>query len=155
MAEKNTKIWNIRGWTQNDLNRQRNLGRSVSVPRVLATTKYVCVLAIINVSIVVKQAAAKMASKNPLGNASKVPVRYPNIQNGILLRSDIHRLFDKGYLTVTPQLHVEVSRRIKEEFDNGKYYFTFHGKNIYPPTEQINRPSSEFLTWHNDNIFRE
>jgi len=51
-----------------------------------------------------------------------------NIQNGILLRSDMHRLFDKGYLTVTPQLHVEVSRRIKEEFDNGKYYFTFHGK---------------------------
>jgi hypothetical protein len=33
-----------------------------------------------------------------------------------------------GYVTVTPDLHFEVSRRIKEEFDNGCHYYELHGK---------------------------
>ncbi len=41
----------------------------------------------------------------------------PNdVQNGILLRQDVHTLFDRGYITVTPEYRVEVSRRIKDEF---------------------------------------
>jgi len=79
----------------------------------------------------------------------------PNdVRNGVLIRSDMHKLFDRGYLTITPNLHIEVSRRIKEEFDNGKYYFTFHGKQINLPRRSFDQPSSEFLTWHNENIFR-
>jgi predicted restriction endonuclease len=34
-------------------------------------------------------------------------------QNGLLLRRDIHSLFDAGYVTATPDLRFEVSRRIK------------------------------------------
>jgi predicted restriction endonuclease len=37
--------------------------------------------------------------------------------NGVLLRRDIHSLFDAGYVTITPDLRFEVSRRIKEEFE--------------------------------------
>lgn len=40
--------------------------------------------------------------------------------NGLLLRSDFHKLFDKGYITITKQLKIEVSRTIKEEFHSGK-----------------------------------
>lgn len=40
--------------------------------------------------------------------------------NGLLLRQDVHTLFDRGYLTVTPDYHVGVSHRLKDEFDNGK-----------------------------------
>src|SRR5258706_5120751 len=40
-------------------------------------------------------------------------------RNGLLLRRDIHSLFDAGYVTVTPDLRFEVSRRIREEFENG------------------------------------
>lgn len=40
--------------------------------------------------------------------------------NGLLLRSDIHRLFDRGYVTVTPDYRFRVSRRLKDEFDNGE-----------------------------------
>ena len=79
----------------------------------------------------------------------------PNtINNGLLLRSDIHRLFDSGYVTVTPDHHFEVSPRIREEFDNGKTYFTFDGKKIYVPPNPRFRPGSEYLTWHNENVFR-
>ena len=38
----------------------------------------------------------------------------------LLLRADMHKLFDDGYLTITPKLIVEVSPRIREEFSNGK-----------------------------------
>src|SRR5271166_5711235 len=43
--------------------------------------------------------------------------------NGVLLRRDIHSLFDAGYVTITPTLKFEVSRRIKEEFENGRQYY--------------------------------
>src|SRR5262249_18781460 len=43
--------------------------------------------------------------------------------NGLLLRRDIHSLFDAGYVTVSPDLKFEVSRRIKEEFENGRHYY--------------------------------
>ena len=39
------------------------------------------------------------------------------MSNGILFRADVHKLFDAGYVTVTPDYHFEVSHRIKEEFE--------------------------------------
>jgi len=44
------------------------------------------------------------------------------IDNGLLLRSDLHNLFDLGYLTVTLDYRVKVSRRIRGEFENGWNY---------------------------------
>jgi len=77
-----------------------------------------------------------------------------DVINGVLLRSDMHKLFDRGYLTITPKLHIEVSHRIKEEFENGEYYFTFHGNQIHPPQSLIERPSQEYLIWHNEKIYK-
>jgi len=80
----------------------------------------------------------------------------PNrVDNGLLLRSDIHRLFDSGYVTVTTDHHFVVSNRIKEEFDNGKEYEKLKHKRIYVPPNPQFRPSPEFLSWHNENVFRE
>jgi len=78
-----------------------------------------------------------------------------SVKNGILLRSDIHRLFDSGYVTVTTNHCFEVSRRIKEEFDNGEHYRVFHGHGIHLPPEPQFNPSPEFLRWHNENVFKE
>ncbi|GAB3943931.1 hypothetical protein GCM10028805_10860 [Spirosoma harenae] len=75
--------------------------------------------------------------------------------NGLLLRSDMHKLFDNGYITVTPDFKVEVSKRIKEEFDNGREYYQYHGKNLLIlPSLQENRPSSIYLDYHNTIVFR-
>jgi HNH endonuclease len=73
--------------------------------------------------------------------------------NGILLRQDIHTLFDRGYLTITPDYHVEVSKRIKEEFNNGVEYYAMHGKQIHVPALEQMRPSKDALTWHNETVF--
>ncbi len=74
--------------------------------------------------------------------------------NGLLLRQDVHTLFDRGYLTVTPEYHIEVSKRIKEEFDNGREYYAHHGQRITIPNQEMFRPSTEQLAWHNENVFR-
>lgn len=74
--------------------------------------------------------------------------------NGLLLRQDVHTLFDRGYLTVTPDYHIEVSHRLKDEFDNGKEYYALQGTNIVLPESPIFRPSEEQLIWHNENVYR-
>ena len=75
-------------------------------------------------------------------------------QNGLLLRRDIHSLFDAGYVTVTPDFHFEVSRRIREEFDNGKHYYALHGQKISAPDDIARRPDPDALTWHNEHCFK-
>jgi putative restriction endonuclease len=75
-------------------------------------------------------------------------------RNGLLLRRDIHSLFDLGYVTVTPDLKFEVSRRIREEFDNGKHYYALHGQRIIVPDNVGQRPDPGALTWHNERCFK-
>jgi putative restriction endonuclease len=76
------------------------------------------------------------------------------VSNGLLLRSDLHILFDRGYVTVTPELRIEVSRRIREEFANGREYYAYHGKTLaVMPSETRERPAAEFLRWHNEHCF--
>ena len=76
-----------------------------------------------------------------------------SVTNGILFRQDIHTLFDRGYITVTPEHRLEVSVRIKEEFQNGKEYYSAHGNSILLPEPSELRPSKDFLSWHNQNVF--
>ena len=76
-----------------------------------------------------------------------------DVRNGLLLRSDIHRLFDSGYVTVTTDHRFEVSRRIREEFENGRDYYQFHGHWLRLPAEEMSRPNEGFLKWHNENVF--
>jgi putative restriction endonuclease len=79
----------------------------------------------------------------------------PNqVSNGLLLRSDLHILFDRGYVTVTPDYQVEVSRRIKAEYENGRDYYRFHGNPLVVlPHSATDRPHPEYLKWHNEKIF--
>lgn len=76
------------------------------------------------------------------------------VDNGLLLRADIHQLFDRGYVTITRDHHVEVSRRIKEEFDNGDDYLDLHGKRLQVlPADDSDRPSDDFIVHHQDEIY--
>jgi putative restriction endonuclease len=70
-----------------------------------------------------------------------------------LLRSDLHTLFDRGYLTVTAEARVEVSKRIREEFRNGKEYYALHGHELRRPEPPHSVPSRDLLAWHNENVF--
>jgi len=74
--------------------------------------------------------------------------------NGLLLRKDIHGLFDFGYVTVTPDLHFEVSGKVREEFENGREYYAMHGKQIVVPKKVADQPDTEVLSWHNETIYK-
>jgi putative restriction endonuclease len=76
------------------------------------------------------------------------------VANGLLLRSDFHILFDDGYLTVTEDLRVQVSSKIREKFENGREYYQYRGKPLLiVPRSSDERPSPEFLRWHNSERF--
>jgi putative restriction endonuclease len=75
-------------------------------------------------------------------------------RNGLLLRTDLHRLLDSGYATVTPDLRFWVSERIREEFLNGRDYYKLDGQPLRPPTRAELAPSREYLDWHASNVFR-
>ena len=78
-----------------------------------------------------------------------------HIQNGLVLRTDIHRLYDGGYVTVTPDLNFKVSTRLKDEFENGAVYYDLDGQPLVViPEDRTKRPSREALEWHASNIFR-
>jgi putative restriction endonuclease len=55
---------------------------------------------------------------------------------------------------VTPDYHVEVSHRLKDEFDNCKEYYALHGKVILLSDVLSFRLSPEQLAWHNESIYR-
>jgi putative restriction endonuclease len=76
------------------------------------------------------------------------------VDNGLLLRSDIHRLFDAGYVTVTPDYKFHASRRLKDDFHNGEEYLGLNGSSIWLPKASDSRPNREFLEWHSDTVFR-
>lgn len=76
------------------------------------------------------------------------------INNGLLLRRDFHTLFDRGYITIDKNFTVEVSRRIKEDFGNGKEYYAHHGKKlIILPERREQLPDPNYLEWHNENVY--
>jgi putative restriction endonuclease len=78
-----------------------------------------------------------------------------HVSNGLLLRADLHRLFDAGYITVTPDLRIDVSKQLKEEFENGRDYYAMSGRPLIVLPHQVgDKPGREFVVWHNENKFR-
>ena len=76
-----------------------------------------------------------------------------DVTNGLLLRTDIHRLFDKGYVTISNDGHFEVGQRLKADFENGRHYYEMHGHLIAPPHDSLSGPSPAALEWHQTNRF--
>lgn len=76
------------------------------------------------------------------------------VDNGLLLRSDLHRLYDRGYVTVTPDYTFRVGNRLRDDFRNGRSYYKRDALKIEVPANEIWRPSKEFLEWHGQAIFK-
>ncbi|MDW5323929.1 HNH endonuclease [Plantactinospora sp. KLBMP9567] len=76
------------------------------------------------------------------------------LDNGLLLRSDVHTLYDQGYLGVDPKHRLLVSRRLRADFGNGEQFYARAGELIGVPQRQQDRPYREFLEWHLDEVFK-
>jgi putative restriction endonuclease len=76
------------------------------------------------------------------------------LDNGLLLRSDVHTMFDRGYLGVDPKYRLVVSPRLRGEFGNGEQFYAKAGQVIELPVRRADQPNREFLEWHLDEVFK-
>ena len=76
------------------------------------------------------------------------------LDNGLLPRSDVHTLFDRGYLAVDSRRRLLVSPRLGEDFGNGDQFYARAGEVIELPERRADRPNRGFLEWHLDEVFK-
>ena len=76
-----------------------------------------------------------------------------HLTNGLLLRSDVHTMFDRGYLTLTDDHRLLVSPRLREEFGNGDEFYRRAGQEVAVPRPVGDRPAKQYLQWHRDAVF--
>jgi putative restriction endonuclease len=78
-----------------------------------------------------------------------------DIQNGLLLRADFHRLFDVGLVSVTQDLRIKISPKIRETWFNGKIYYRLNDQPLsVVPDAPAHRPDPDRLGWHFKNCFQ-
>lgn len=75
------------------------------------------------------------------------------LDNGLLLRSDVHTLFDLGYLGINPRYQLQVSPRLRQDWGNGQEFYERAGREISVPRVRANRPDREAIEWHLDTTF--
>jgi putative restriction endonuclease len=77
-----------------------------------------------------------------------------NPRNGLCLNAIHDRAFDCGLLTVTPDLHVNISPKAKKkssDIGTRDLLVRYEGASITPPRHFA--PAPEFLTYHNEKVF--
>ena len=75
------------------------------------------------------------------------------VDNGLLLRSDVHILFDRGYLGIDERHRLHVSPRLRGDFGNGDEFYARAGGVISLPDRRTDRPSADAVSWHMDTRF--
>src|SRR5699024_6927817 len=76
------------------------------------------------------------------------------VDNGLLLRSDVHTLFDRGYLGVDQHYRLQVSPRLRAQFGNGEEFYSRAGEEAAMPRRRIDWPARDAVSWHMDTVFR-
>ncbi len=76
------------------------------------------------------------------------------VDNGLLMRADLKRLFDAGYLGVNPERRIRVSQRLASDYGEAAGYTELEGREIALPEASHDRPRREFLAWHMKTVFR-
>lgn len=100
---------------------------------------------------------AKIAPTLDAAHIRPVALGGPNLlSNGMLLRSDVHTMFDEGFLGIDPsQRALRVSPRLRSDFGNGDEFYAREGQKLLVlPTRPADRPQREALVWHMDEVFK-
>ncbi len=75
---------------------------------------------------------------------------FQSENNGIVMRTDLHRLFSQGYMTAfyndKGEVELEVSDTLKDECADE--YLKYQGTILSLPEDKIYWPSREYLEWH-------
>ncbi|MBN8658330.1 MAG: HNH endonuclease [Anaerolineae bacterium] len=86
---------------------------------------------------------------------SKDKANQVNPRNGICLNAIHDRAFDRGLITITPDLKIKISKVIKTKKASQsvqEFLLKYDGLEINKPTRFL--PNAEFLKYHNRNVFQ-
>ncbi|AHM63162.1 hypothetical protein D770_24585 [Flammeovirgaceae bacterium 311] len=75
-------------------------------------------------------------------------------QNGLLLCSMHHKLFDRGALTIGKEMEVLVSTKAHGTFGFQEWLMKFNGQKIRLPQRQLYYPDQKFTEWHVNEVFQ-
>ncbi|WP_162248752.1 HNH endonuclease [Agromyces sp. Root1464] len=75
------------------------------------------------------------------------------LDNGLLLRSDVHTLYDRGYISFDDVGGLMVSNQLRERFGNGDWYYDRIGMPLASPKRAVDQPHPDFLSWHRESVF--
>jgi putative restriction endonuclease len=76
-----------------------------------------------------------------------------DVRNGLTRRTDLHRLFDRGHATVDENHRFIVSRRLMQDFGNGRSCRDLDGRPLTLPPDASLRPAAAALAWHRGHVF--
>lgn len=77
-----------------------------------------------------------------------------NPHNGLCLNSIHDKAFDRGFITITPDFKIKVSKRLidlKKENAVSDLFLKYQNQSIILPDKFL--PSKDFLEYHNQNVF--
>jgi hypothetical protein len=69
------------------------------------------------------------------------------VSNGLLLRADIHDLFDRGLVWVADNFKISLDKRLHDT-----EYGKFHGRKLWLPSDVADRPDPKRLAKHRQGI---
>ena len=153
LASRGTHYWNVEDSPQVTVGEGARYGASVAVKPRLGQGIF---------SVLVRNAyggacaVTREHSAPVLEAAHIVPCALGGehrVSNGLLLRSDLHRLYDHGYVTVTTDYVFTVGDRLREEYKNGRSYYGLNGSRIALPRDPVLYPEQELLEWHQRQVF--
>lgn len=77
-----------------------------------------------------------------------------NPRNGLCLNALHDKAFDRGFLTITPNFKIHISKNISDIYDGAsveKIFMCYDNQKILIPEKFL--PKEEFLTYHNDFVY--
>lgn len=72
--------------------------------------------------------------------------------NGLALSGTIHWMFDRGFVSLTDQLDILISRQVNDL--NAVQSLLNRNRRATTPTQPSARPLPQFLAWHRDHCFK-
>ena len=73
----------------------------------------------------------------------------------VLQAAHIQAFSADGPNAVNNDLRVEVSRRLHDDWENGREYYALHGHSLaVVPDAPALRPSPAYLDWHHEHVFK-
>ncbi len=76
------------------------------------------------------------------------------MDNGLACCSIHHQAFDRGAITVSDELRIQVSSRLHGTIGLADLFLALHGSRLRTPSLRDAAPRREFLTWHRNQVFR-